>query len=325
MFEHLKWKLVERPFIPIGNSYVDAFPFLALFVLLFLAGYLLMRNSARKLRPFIQSVSFIFFIFTVHRCFCALRGWLLGLQEIGRNDLNVFNNLFIFVPLIAFTLMFGRIFCGWLCPLGALQEIPFRVPFLKKFLVSISLSARRIKLLSLVLLLLFALFLLFAFKPGTFFFTENIAAFLGIITLVMAIFFVLNQKLDAQLKKNRYFFLTAWLMIIGMGIFVTDPWCALFGNEMDYSSLAAFFMVMAAALFVPMAWCRYICPLGSFLSIIMKSSRLKIKRNTNLILSYEDASNICYTAALGEKNLYEGACLYCRRCVDRGASEIKKL
>ena len=316
---------MERPILAISNSYVDAFPFLALFALLFFAGCGLKSNSARKLRPFIQLASFIFFIFVVHRCFCALRGWLFSLQEIGRNDLNVFNGLFILVPLIAFTLMFGRIFCGWLCPLGALEEIFFRITFLKKFLLNFSPSARFIKLIFLAASFFIAISLLIALKPKTFFFAENIAAFFGIVSLVMSTIFVLNSALGVRLKKMRYLFLVASITIIGIGIFVNEPWCALFGNEIDYSSLVAFFAVMAAALFVSMAWCRYVCPIGTFLSVITRYSRLKIERNTEFILSQEAARKICYTDALGEKTLDASSCLYFRRCVDAGAAKIEEL
>jgi len=325
MLEHLKWKFVERPFLSVGSSYVDAFPFLALFVLLFLAGCLLKGKSAQKLRPFIQLVSFIFFIFVVHRCFCALRGWLFGLQEIGRSDLNVFNNLFIFVPLVAFTLIFGRVFCGWICPLGASQEVFFRVPFLRKFLVNFSPAARRVKLVFLALALSITIYLLIAFKPKTFFFAENTAAFFGILTLAMAAIFSLVPALEPRLKKMRYFFLALVIIIISIGIFITDPWCALFGNEIDYSSLISFFAVMAAGLSVSMAWCRYICPLGAFLSLVVKSSRLKIKRNMECALSPEAVKKICYTEALTERGLEASSCLYCRRCVDAGAAKIEEL
>jgi len=324
MFEHLKWKLVERPLLPIGNSYVDAFPFLVLFALLFISGCALKSANRKRIRPYVQISAFIFFIFVVHRCFCALRGWLLGLQEIGRNDLAVFNGLFIFVPLIAFTVLYGRVFCAWMCPIGTAEESFFRIPVLKRFITNLSISARRIKFLFLIAFLTLILFLLFISKPKTYFFTENIAAFWGIAAILIAFIFLLSPNLNSQLKKIRYFSLFFVLTIVAAGIFITDPWCALFGNEIDYSSLLAFLAIVSTSAFISMAWCRYLCPLGSFLSIVTKFSRAKIKRNNTHSLSSEACRDICYVEALGSSSLDQGSCLYCGRCVDVSASKIEE-
>lgn len=325
MFENLKWKLVERPILPIGNTYLDAFVFLVLFVLLFFAGIALKNKRGIRLRPFVQAAAFVFFIFIVHRCFCALRGTIFSLADIGKNDLNVFNGLFILVPLIAFTLMFGRIFCGWLCPLGSMQEAFFRVPFIKKFMLDPAPRLKRLRLLLSVAIFSAAVFLLFKFKPKTFFFVQNIAAFWGLAAIIFTGLFVLNQEADLKLKRLRYFLLFAWLVIIALGIFVTDPWCALYGNEIDYSSLVGLFAVLASAAIAPMAWCRYLCPLGSSLSLVMKFSQVKIKRKKDSAISKQTAKQICYVQALGEKGLDESSCLFCKRCVVAGASDIEEL
>ena len=177
----------------------------------------------------------------------------------------------------------------------------------------------------LTLALSMVVYLLIVFKPKTFFFTENIAAFSGILTLVMAAIFVISPHSELSLKKIRYLFLAAIIIIISTGIFITDPWCALFVNEIDYSSLIALFAAMTGALAVSMAWCRYICPLGAFLSIVAKYARLKIKRNTKYALSPDEAREVCYTEALGEEVLDAGSCLYCRRCLDVGASKTEEL
>ena len=324
MFENLKWKLVERPILPIGNTYLDAFVFLVFFALLFLAGVTLKNKKGIKLRPWVQAASFVFFIFIVHRCFCALRGTIFSFQDIGKNDLNVFNGLFILVPLIAFTLMFGRVFCGWLCPLGSMQEAFFRIPFIKRFMLDPALRFKRLRLWFCVIVFSAAVFLLFKFKPKTFFFVQNIAAFWGLAAVILGGWFVLNQEADLKLKKLRYFLLSVWLIIIALGIFVTDPWCALYGNEIDYSSLVGLFAVLAVAVIVPMVWCRYLCPLGACLSLMTKFFQVKIKRKKDSVLSKQIAKQTCYVGALGEKGLEGSSCLFCKRCVDKGVSEIEE-
>jgi polyferredoxin len=325
MLENLKWKLIERPILPVGNTYLDAFAFLVFFLLLFSSGIALKSRQGIRLRPYLQAAAFIFFIFIVHRCFCALRGTIFSFQDIGRNDLNVFNGLFILAPLIAFTLLFGRIFCGWLCPLGFMQETFFRVPLIKEFMLGQSSGAKLARLLCLLAVFCATLFLLFKFKPKTFFFVQNIASFWGLVTVILAGLFVLNQGQDLKLKSLRYFMLFVWLLIIAFGIFVTDPWCALYGNEIDYSSLISLFAVLASAAIVPMAWCRYLCPLGSVLSLLAKFYQVKMRRKDNSLISNQKTSRICYVQALEEKGLDESSCLFCKRCVEKGVSEIKEL
>ena len=39
------------------------------------------------------------------------------------DDLNAFKYLIVFATVAAFAMLFGRLFCGWLCPLGFAQEL----------------------------------------------------------------------------------------------------------------------------------------------------------------------------------------------------------
>ena len=253
-----------------------------------------------------------------------MRGWIFALQEMGRNDLEVFNGLFIFVPLTAFTVIYGRVFCSWICPLGAAQELFYRAPLIKRFAINFSAPARRAKFLFLLLIFAVTLFLLFVSKPRTYFFAENIAAFWGIAAILAAAALLLKPALGSGLKRMRYFSLGIITAIAALGIFITDPWCAFFGNEIDYSSLLAFFAVFSTAAVVSMAWCRYLCPMGSSLGIVVKASRARIKRDAAHKLSDEACRKICYVEALKKDSLDESSCLYCGRCVDAGASKIEE-
>jgi len=316
--------MLDRPLLPIMSSHVDAFPFLVLVALLFISGVALKNKRIRVFRPVIQIASFVFFVFTIHRCFGALRGWIFALKDIGKNDLNVFFNLFIFVPVLASTLMFGRVFCGWLCPLGALQEFSFRIPALKRFVLKDSSLTRDFKLVVSIIIFALSIFFLFKLKPKTFFFLENIASLWGI-ALAIIVFAVLGKpQLETQMKKTRYLSLILWFLLLIFGVFTTEPWCVLFGNEIDYSSILSLFIVMALTFLIFQPWCRYLCPLGSFLSLLVKYSPLKIRLNKSINISPKRAKEICPVEAIGNVSIDSSSCLYCTRCVNAGISKLEE-
>ncbi len=319
--ENLSWKIIERPLLPIEGSSVDAFPFLALAALLFLSGCAL-KNKKLGLRAISQSISFIFFIFAVHRCFGAIRGWIYGIQEIAGNDIGVFYNLLVFVPLVSFSVIFGRVFCGWVCPLGALQELAFRMPVLKKLQVNLSLRAQRLKFIVLAFLFIFTVFLLFKLRPKTFFFVENIAAFWGLCLMLLTLIVAWKPHLDSRLKKIRSLSLILWIGLIIMDVYVTDPWCVLYGNVVDYSSIISLLAVLVSAIFISMPWCRYMCPVGSFLGKMAGVMRLEIRQKIDL--SPEKISQLCPVEALGKSSIDRSSCLYCARCIQAKVSEIEE-
>lgn len=320
--ENLKWKMLERPLLPVMGSHVDAFAFLVLFALLFLSGLALKNKKSGFFRASLQIISFIFLVFVIHRCFGALRGWIFALKDIGKNELNVFYNLFIFVPLVAFTLMFGRVFCGWICPLGALQELSFRVPFFKKFILKESLVARCIKLSLLVIVFSLSIFFLIKLRPQTFFFLENVASFWGLALIGIVFIAIWRPALEMGLKKIRYLSLILWFILLISGVYTMDPWCALYVNGIDYSSILSLFIVLALTFLLSQPWCRYLCPLGSFLSLLVKYAPFKVRQVKNI--PPEVAKNICPVEALGREAIDPGSCLYCARCIKAGFSKLEE-
>lgn len=70
----------------------------------------------QKVRKLLQLVSLLLFPVTLYYFspYLILEGGFAGI---------VSGSLLTFAALFAFSLLFGRAFCGWLCPAGALQEV----------------------------------------------------------------------------------------------------------------------------------------------------------------------------------------------------------
>jgi polyferredoxin len=97
-------------------------------ILLFtiLAGILVRFNATRKLRPLFLIASII--VLGFYRGGCP--GPVSSIQNVYLFGINLatgveihWQPIILFLGLIPITYIFGKVFCGWICHLGALQEI----------------------------------------------------------------------------------------------------------------------------------------------------------------------------------------------------------
>lgn len=308
------FKIVQRPLLPIVGSWVDATPFVIFFVLFAVVSVLLTRLPRRLHWPrrVCQLLSSFLFIIFLHRCLCVIRGWVFALKTVGRNDVIAFGYLCMFALIVAFTLTVGRIFCGWMCPLGFFAEL-LAWPGQRRARLP-----RRRRLLAGYLLLsgicMIVIWLAVLVRPGTQFLSESIAALWGVGLLMLLFIGLPFQPQDGGLKRARYVSLAFWLFLSVVGVFVTSPWCTLFGDEVDYSSIVALVSVLSAGVVLPMAWCRYVCPMGAALGWFAKFAPLRVC-NPTPCTGCSQCLTLCPMGALDAGRVDQTSCIYCGRCV----------
>ncbi len=309
------WKIVKRPLIPIRDSWQDALPLMGLFILLALAvwgAFWLKGRRQQRLRRGVQVAAAFMFIIFLHRCLCALRGWVFGLELMGRNNLIAFGHMAMFVVIMAFTVGFGRVFCGWICPLGAANEALGGLVRLRDRL------GRGRRLLSgyllLIGLIVIIVWVAWMVRPDTRFFAENIAAVWGIWLLALLLFALPRADDDLRIKRIKYASAIGWLGLSVIGVFVTNPWCVLMGDELDYSSLVSIMAVLSGGMIISMAWCRYLCPMGAALGLLSKLSPFRI-RNDAGCTDCGECENLCPMNALDRTEIDQTSCIYCGKCV----------
>lgn len=83
----------------------------------------LRRNSAHHI---IRGVSLMILGFGVQGCFCPLGTFQYAFTAGGLAFLGLSGMMIFLLPLL-FSAFFGRVFCGWVCPFGALQEFLYRI------------------------------------------------------------------------------------------------------------------------------------------------------------------------------------------------------
>jgi polyferredoxin len=204
----------------------------------------------------------------------------------GRTVAHVHTSSLVLAGTVLVLALVGRgFFCGWLCPLGTLQEmvhkagraVTNRIPPLRRL-------RRRL-------------------ERGT-----GIARW---------------RRIDKVLRWGRWLVL-AWAIIgaavTGTMVFrVADPWIALLMVAQFEVSLA--FVVLVAtfvlALFVQRPFCRYACPLGAVQSLAGKLSPIAVQRDASACLGCDLCNQACLMAipVNTRTRVTDSSCNGCLECV----------
>ena len=310
-------KLITKAVLPLGDTAIDLLPF-AVMAGLTLVAALLMRwkfPHRQWARRAVQTCSALAFIVGVHPCACMTRDLILGANALGKDDLNAFKYLIVFGTVAASTMFLGRVFCGWLCPLGFVQELlakPMRWarPLARP-------TTRLYTQYYMGVLLLIALFVSsFKTKPATFSFIEHAMVFytMGLALIVLS---VLTERKHDWLFKNRirYVILASILCVYIYGVYANGPFCVFFTAYVEWASVISCFGVLLISIILMNAWCRYMCPEGTALGILCNHSAWQINRNDKCTSCgcCELACPLdCITNGIRDRR----TCIFCMSCVD---------
>ncbi|MDR0294632.1 MAG: 4Fe-4S binding protein [Prevotellaceae bacterium] len=205
----------------------------------------------------------------------------------------------VVIVLLLLTLLFGRIYCSTLCPLGTYQDIVRRVTNLFK-----SKKARRMKY----------------HKP------HNIARYAILVISVMATIMgssILLLWLDPYSNFGR----------VAANLF--NPVIIFFGNNLSYiidiipvhgyhsftlsAIIAAIIFFIIITVFSALRgrlYCNLICPVGSFLGLISKYSLFKLQINAERCTHCTICSKECKAQCIdvGKQEIDNSRCVQCYDC-----------
>ncbi len=209
--------------------------------------------------------------------------------------------------LLALTLLAGRFWCGWLCPVGTLLD--WVGPRRSRRAPKNQVPWRRGKYGLLFVILFAALWgnlTLLVLDPMTLF----------IRTVGMVVLPALN-----------------WLLVQAEGVLYRVPWlvdatakadAALQGTLLSYKQPyyagavalgAAFAGILLLNLWAPRAWCRYFCPLGGLYALVSKVAWLKRKVSPACV-ACGACERICPMGAVDRDRAYESDSAECTLCLD---------
>lgn len=231
--------------------------------------------------------------------FCPLGGLetfyntvILGGKFIQHTHLS---NLVLFIILLITVIAVGAFFCGWICPLGTIQEV---ITGIRRWL------QKRIGLLD---------------KAGKWLAAKS--RFL--------------IPLDPWLRYAKYLLLIwiIWGTVTS-GIMVfrdIDPWAGILNVlELGITIGAWVFIGTAiAALIGDRVWCRYLCPLGAIIGLVGKIGIIRVQRDPESCIECKLCTRKCpmHIQVHKKGRVLSGECNMCLNCVSacpcQGALETK--
>lgn len=186
--------------------------------------------------------------------------------------------------LLLYSVMFGRIICGWLCPFGFIQELLYKIktPKLKKGPITRILS----------------------------FFKYVVLVFFVIIVPVMYAF------KDTPLPAFCKYICPAGTLEGGLGLLSNKL------NEGYFSMLGPLFTwkfllmvsIIVASIFVFRMFCRFICPLGALYGLFNKISFFGVKVKKESCIDCGICTSFCKMDIM---HAGDSECISCGECIER--------
>ena len=176
------------------------------------------------------------------------------------------------------TAVWGRIFCGYLCSFGALQELFFGI-FRRMFHRKIVLPKR----------------------------IDHVLQYLKYLVFVFIVvgLWIMNLPMDASLSPWGIF-----------GMLVSKN-LSLMAAAVHTLGFALLVVLLTGSLFLERFFCRYLCPLGALFTIISGKKCFKIRRDTAACVKCGLCEKTCSmgVSILKEDVVCSGNCINCMQCL----------
>jgi ferredoxin len=244
---------------------------------------------------------------TVGERFWQLRGWpvdlfleldpLVAIGTIASTHTLYWPLLWALLT-IALTFVFGRYFCGWVCPFGTIHQFAGYL-WNRKVPISKRLALNAYRKLQYVKYYILIVFLVMAFVP---FSTSSLqTGLLDPISLItrtfnLALLPIADMKPSVMSAAGR-FYEGALLVIL------------------------IFFAAVFMNLIIPRFYCRFICPLGALLGILSRNAVFRIGKNENHCTDCKRCNAFCEGACEPSGRIRVAECVLCLNCREECGEE----
>jgi polyferredoxin len=212
---------------------------------------------------------------------------------------------------IIVTLIFGRVFCGWVCPLGTLNNLVGSIR--KKRPADLYVKGYRVKYYVLIAILASAVFSL---QPVGIMDPLSLLIRSFSVSVYPLFNYSVRSAFDTIYAANP-----AGVAAISEPVYTILKKTVLSFEQSFYSQGVLigmlFFLIIGLNLIEKRFWCKYLCPLGALLGILSRFSLLKRSVSEGCT-----SCGVCTTACQGnaqpETKVHwrDTECLVCRNCDD---------
>lgn len=218
---------------------------------------------------------------------------------------------FLSIILILLTVVLGRIFCGWICPLGTLNNIVSSLK--KRYSIRVNASWQKAKYYILIMLIVSSLFTLQItgiLDPISLLIRSFSVSIYPLINYGIRGFFdtIYNTDISGIVKISEaiYGFLKKTILSFRQPYYLQAVFLGLL-----------FFGILSLNFIGKRFWCRYLCPLGALLGLLSKYAILT-RDVSEGCTSCGVCSKVCQGAALSEESAQwrNTECLACFDCDD---------
>jgi len=212
--------------------------------------------------------------------------------------------------MLVLTLILGRFYCGWVCPLGSM--IDAAGAFKKRKFIPSEKQNRSLKLPKFIFLGLVAVSAAAGFQT----------AWILDPMVIMGRFVSLNLIPTVTLGIDRLFIFLLRRTDMYVPLYDSYRWLrsSILGVKVAYFANSGIIfgviaLIMIAALFLSRAWCRAVCPLGALYALAARYSL--VKRNVSECVQCGSCVKHCRTGAIKDNAVeYSGGeCVMCMDCV----------
>lgn len=272
------------------------------------------------LRRFSQCVFFSFFVYVLWSTTYPLHGKIppdilfqidpLVMFFTSLSERVLLAGVFVSTGLILFSLVLGRFFCGWVCPLGTMSDWMASLQRRKKILKDeTNRRIRKIKYFLLGAVVVFAIFgiqIAWVFDPIVIagrFISLNVIPTVTWVSEKLFVFLIQNFNLHQTFVYDGY--LTLKQSFLGVKVYY-------FSNAL--AILLYILLIFTGAIIFSRLWCRMLCPLGAIFALAARGSLLE--RQTQACSHCQICQKRCRMGAIrGDSSYQKSECILCMDCV----------